>query len=148
MKRVFKSVLMMLLVFTLFTATTAVAYADETSTPSYNEVVAIVDRANEDIQAKIDEAVAKADDLTSSYNMGLALIKDTPKYNKIAKELKAVYDKQLDEVAETLVKETNEIADKAIREAEEKGYTVQCQLVPVQLGDRVVMIDPLIVING
>lgn len=148
MKRVFKSVLMMLLIFTLFTATTAVVYAEEISTTSYNEVVAIVDKANEDIQAKIDEAVAKADDLTASYNMGLALIKDTPKYNKIAKELKAVYDKQLDEVAETLVKETNEIADKVIREAKEKGYTVQCQLIPVQLGDRVVMIDPLIVING
>lgn len=148
MKRIFKSILMMFLIFTLFTATTAVVYAEEKSTTDYSEVISIVNKANKNIQFKIDKAVAKADDLTAAYNRKLVLTKDTPNYNKIARELKAVYNKQLDEVAKTLVKETDEIADKTIREAKKKGYTVQCQLVPVQLGDRVVMIDPLIVING
>lgn len=56
---------------------------------------------------------------------------------------KSKYNDELDELINELVQTTNAMANKTIRIAAENGYTVICEFVEVQIGDRVVLIDPL-----
>lgn len=149
MKKLTKSILTLILTLTIFTSLASVAYAEDVNNDVYyNEVVVMVSNANSTIQNKIDEAVRQADKLTLAYNEALTAIEGTKNYQDKFAALNQAYNYGLDAIEAKLIKETNEIADKVIEEAGEKGVIVQCELVPVQLGDRVVMVDPLIIING
>ncbi|QGU94820.1 hypothetical protein GOM49_06650 [Clostridium bovifaecis] len=149
MKKLTKSILTLILTLSLFTSLALVAYAEDVNSDVYyNEIVVMVNDANSTIQNKIDEAVRQADMLTLAYNKALAAIEGTGNYQDKSSAINQAYNYGLDAIEDKLIKETNEISDKVIEEAGEKGVIVQCELVPVQLGDRVVMVDPLIIING
>lgn len=83
--------------------------------PNYIEVQQQVDKAN----AKIDNLVAKA----------IVKAEDNPD--------------NVDKIIDNLVKQTNKIADKTIKYAAKKGIEVYCEYEDVEIGGKIVSIDPL-----
>ncbi len=124
-----KKIMIIMLVIMLFTASTVTSYA---GTDDLSVIYDILDNANDAIQEKIDAAVDEADDLVD----GIPVEEYTP----------AIED-ELDRICDTLIDETNLIAATAFAECGKYDVDVVCVLVPVDIANRTIMVDPLIVIG-
>lgn len=146
MKKILSLILTLTLSLTLFTS---VAYADnlEGNNKNYDKIVKMVNKTNKSIENKIEEAVAKADKLTAQYEERLEELKKSKNYEKKAEVLTNVYDMKIEKISQKLIRETDRIAHKTFEKAEEKGFKVKCNLIPVKLGNKIVMVDPIIVVN-
>lgn len=124
MKKFICTVLTIVLVVGLFVPTSFAA-----SNKDYNNIVAEVEKTNEEIEELIQEAIEDADEVLSS----------NKSQDKINKEITKIIQK--------LVKETDKIAGKMIKEAKKVGIVVECEYVEVIIGNQNVMIDPLRVVG-
>ncbi len=125
----FKMRLTVLLVLSL-TIFGSFAFADtgEISDCVSNEVIEDINIANKQIDDKIQDAIEKAE------LKNIKCVDDT-----------MGFEEELDEIIAELINEANEIAQEAIAEAADKGVTVYCELIEIEIYDRIVWIDPLIV---
>jgi chromosome segregation ATPase len=80
--------------------------------------------------AKIDDQISKIEDSFS---------KKDEKVNQILDNL----EMNLDKLSDKLINDTNERAGKAKEFAKKNGYTVICELIPVQIGSKELLIDPI-----
>ena len=138
-----------ILFLALFLVSTSVfaATADTTTlTKNQQQALIIIDKANAEISAKIDTAVAEANALQTTYLAEIKEIalkeKGTTLTTKLA-ECKAEYDKVLNEISTNLYNETLQISNEAIRQAAKLGVTAECSWVLVKLADTTVWIDPI-----
>jgi hypothetical protein len=84
-------------------------------------VEALVDEANEDIDNLVDEA-------------------------KIAADAEGLSNKDLMEIIVELKKETREISKSAIKDARDMGCNdIHCYFIEIEIGDKLVKVDPLVV---
>ncbi len=124
-----KKIMTIMLVVMLFAASTVTSYAGTDELSVVNE---ILDVANDAIQDKIDAAVAEADALVD----GIPVEEYTP-----------AIEAELDRICDTLIAETNAIAADAFAECAEYEVQVMCVLVPVDIANRTIMVDPIVVIG-
>ncbi len=135
-----KFVFLMTIIAVAYGFTVAVS-AGTTGTPALeadyavNEVKAqnIIDRANEKIDASIEEAYEKAELILMDYENGL-----------ITEEKK---DMKIERLIDRLQTKTSRIADKAKEKAASLGVEVGCELQTVIIDGREVLIDPLFIIG-
>lgn len=83
---------------------------------------------------KIANKIEKLTDKRSKESEKLARIQDK-------------FDRELDELIESLLTITNEMSAETIAKAAEKGVIVECTWVLVELGGRMVWVDPLKVVG-
>ena len=140
-----------ILFLALFLVSTSVFAATTDSsnlTKNQQQALIIIDKANAEISAKIDTAVAEADALQATYLAEIKEIavkeKGTALTTKLA-EAKAEYNKNLNELSTNLYNETLQISNDAIKQAAKLGVTAQCSWVLVKLADTTVWIDPIAV---
>lgn len=88
-----------------------------------DKVIFQVEKANEQIYDLIDKAVEKADKFKDSKNE----------------------DKSVEKIISKLIEQTNKISEKTIEKAAKSGAEVYCELIEVEIGGQVVLIDPLII---
>lgn len=103
----------------------------------------IVSGANASIAQEIDKAVAQACQATAAYNNSIAWAKACGG----SQAARQTYDNRLDQISATLIYKTNQISHQAITDCAGLGVTVHCEYIPVTLGDRVVWVDPLVIIG-
>lgn len=148
MKKLLGSLMGALLIVFIF-GTTASA-AKLTSVDIEN----LVNSTNISIDKEIIKAQEQANTLRSKYDAIISnyeklqqmLPSDSSAYNLLSQQIleaKSNYNTELDKLVNKLIQKTNGMAYETIRIAAENGYTVICELVEVQIGDRVVLIDPL-----
>jgi len=93
----------------------------------------IADSANEQIESLIETAVQKAEKLTEHYEeKGMSPV---------------TYKTLIDNLGNDLAEKAFFISQSAIRRIEELGYKAVCYYVPVRLGYRVFLIDPILIID-
>lgn len=103
------------------------AFAAETD---YAKVISEVNKAN----AEIDKVINKA-------------------LEKVGKLDKEVYEPtsniyiEIDKIIEELIKDTEMISAKTIEKAAKNGFIVVCDYVEVEIGGRVILIDPLRILD-
>ncbi len=109
----------------------------------------IVDTANAQIQQEITRAIAQANQATAVYDASVQALQGCggPQAASLLALCNTLYDARLDQIASSLVMKTDMIAGKAIADAAALGVTVVCRYEPVTLGDRVVLVDPLVVVS-
>lgn len=90
-----------------------------------SEVTEDIDLANEQIDNLIENAIEDAELLTTN-------------------DLKR-YELELDKIIKELIKDVDKVAKEAIKDAAKNDITVYCELIEVEINERVVLIDPLIV---
>lgn len=148
MKKILGSLMCSLLLIFMFSNTVSAAQL------SSKDIVSLVNNTNYKIEQEIIKAQAQADSLTRKYNtiisqmekanQALSINNQTANYYvQLFDENKSNYDGELDKIVRRLVQTTNELASNTISIAAENGYTVICEMVEVQVGNRVVLIDPL-----
>lgn len=148
MKKILVSIVAALL--TVFMTGITVSAAQSSSV----DIQMLVNNTNESIEQEITKAQAQAEVLQLKYSIiteGLEKAQemvpaDGKAYNFISLQIQAVqskYNAELDKLIYDLVQTTNAMANETIRIAADNGVTVICELVEVQIGDRVVLIDPL-----
>ena len=120
MKRLISSILTLVLVLTLFVPASYAAKWD------YEEIPAVVEQTNNEIDRLIEEAVYQASQVD---------------------ELGDKAEKEINKIIEKLVKETDKLSEKVIKEAGKVGALVICEYIPVEIGGQIIMIDPLIVVT-
>lgn len=86
-----------------------------------NKILMIAEQANADVKKEISKAQAKA--------------------------LNVKNDAQLDKIIEKLLTKTEMIVEKAIIKIEKYGGQAVCELVGVEIGDRVVLVDPIRIVR-
>lgn len=84
-------------------------------------ILSIAEKANEDIAKEIQKAQIKAEKVKS--------------------------EAQLDFIIEKLLNKTSKIVSKAIIKIDKLGGEAVCEYVEVQIGDRVVLVDPLRIVR-
>ncbi|WP_410512768.1 hypothetical protein PaeBR_22915 [Paenibacillus sp. BR2-3] len=130
-----------IMILALFLVSTSVfAATNEAPTKDQQEALKIIEKANNEINQKIEKAVEKADSLQKKY---LNDIKDIEP-SKLAERTEK-YNEQLNEIITKLYDETLEISNEAIQKAAELGVKAECTWVLVKLADQSVWIDPLVV---
>ncbi len=92
---------------------------------SYDKATSIVNKANVKIDSEINKAVNQAASLSHDRQ----------------------YDQKLDAIIVKLLDSTNRIAEKATAKCEKIGVTVEFYNTPVQLGDQIVYVDPIHIID-
>jgi hypothetical protein len=118
------------------------------------DIVSLVDSTNSIIEQEIIKAQTQANDLTRKYISTIGQLENAQKVfsinnqaninnEQLVEEIKLKYDNNLDNIVNRLIQKTNDIANDAIRIAAENGYTVICEMVEVEVGNRFVLIDPL-----
>lgn len=148
MKKILVSIVAALL--TVFMTGITVSAAQTPST----DIEKLVNSTNWSIEQEIKKTQAQADVLQLKYSLvteglenALRLVPAESKaYDYISLQLQATqsrYDAELDKLICNLIQTTNAMASKAISIAADNGVTVICELVEVQIGNRVVLIDPL-----
>ena len=106
-----------------------VAYADEIdSNECLLEVIQEVEEVNLEINDMVDEALSEA------AIEAVELMDDSEKFNEV-----------LSEIIYKLENDVNELAAITITKAAEKGITVYCELIEIEIFGITVWIDPLIV---
>ena len=103
-------------------------YAAETE---YEKVVSEVDKTNTEIDKMISKAVEKTDK---------AMEKDIY-------ELTSRLEPRIEKIIDELINDTNKKAAKMIEKAADKGFVVVCEMVEVEIGGQVILIDPLRIIG-
>lgn len=148
MKKLLGSLMGALLIVFIF-GTTASA-AKLTSVDIEN----LVNNTNISIDKEIIKAQEQVNTLRSKYDaiinnyekLQQMLPSDSLAYNLLSQQIleaKSNYNAELDKLVNKLIQKTNGMAYETIRIAAENGYTVICELVEVQIGERIVLIDPL-----
>lgn len=107
----------------------------------------IVSAANASIAQEISQAVAQANQATLVYKTTVAAVNSVGGDPRLLALCRSIYDARLDQIGSALVSKTDRIADKAISACAALGVTVICEYTPVTLGDRIVYVDPLVVIG-
>lgn len=115
MKKIASLAIIILLVFILIPG---VAFASD---GDLKKVTTQVDKTNERIDDMIDKAVEKAEKFEDKKNA----------------------DKLIDKLIDNLINKTNKIAENMIEKAEKQGIEVYCELIEVEIGDQIILIDPL-----
>lgn len=116
------------------------------------KIETIVEKANTKIENKITKAqdladevmdiyYERMDDLSEMYEDGKITLE---KYNERVEKVKYQKDKRLDKIIDRLIEVTDGIAKKAADVIlEEEGVEVIFEYKPVEIGDRIVMVDPI-----
>lgn len=108
------------------------AYAE-----SEDKILEQVEATNQAIDLEIEKTLEK----TSLILQKLETIKQEK-----PDRYEAAYEKanaKIDDLIEKLINKTNQMAEKMIQKAEKQGYVVLCELKPVEINGKIVMIDPL-----
>ncbi len=148
MKKILGSLMCALLLTFMFGTTVSAAQL------SSQDIVNLVNQSNYSIEQEIIKAQEQANILTRKYDTTISQVENVEQALSINNQagtnnvqlletIKSNYDEKLDKIVNKLIQRTNDIANKTISIAAENGYTVICELVEVQVGDRVVLIDPL-----
>jgi hypothetical protein len=148
MKKILGSLMCALLLTFIFSNTVSAAQL------SNEDIVNLVNNTNYTIEQEIIKAQVQGNILTRKYDTIISQLEKAEQvisinnradtYNvPLLEESKLKYDGELDKIVNRLIQTTNDIANKTINIAAENGYTVICEMVEVQVGDRVVLIDPL-----
>lgn len=109
----------------------------------------IVNAANASISQEIAQATAQADQATAVYNTSIAAVNacSGPDAAMLLDLCRTMYDARLDQISASLISRTDQISKQAIASCAALGVKVMCQYTPVTLGDRVVLVDPLVIIG-
>lgn len=148
MKKFLGSILAALLAVFMFGTTVSAAQL------SVTDIESLVNSTNASIEQEITIAQTKANTLTQKYDVIInalqevqrVLPSDSRAYNIVSAQIelaKSKYNVELDKLINELIQKTNAMANETIKIAGENGYTVICELKEVQIGDRIVLIDPL-----
>ncbi|MGC9321706.1 MAG: hypothetical protein ACP5FY_05630 [Kosmotogaceae bacterium] len=93
----------------------------------------IADSANEQIESLIETAVQKAEKFTQHYEeKGMSLV---------------AYETLIDNLGNNLAERAFLISQSGITKIGELGYKAICYYVPVRLGYKVFLIDPILIID-
>jgi hypothetical protein len=122
MKKLLTLITSMVLVLGLFTTGVQAQEINDDKTISYEQIEQMIDQTNAAIYEQIEIAQDKADALV------------------LSKE----YNSELDKIIKELLKVTNKYAEKLIEQAEKGGYIVEPAWIQVEIGGRIVSVDPLI----
>lgn len=142
MKRIIGLVFVLVLMFSISvsaqvttdsTVTEVTSEVSEASTENLEKVEAIVDKANEKIEKKIDNAVAKSERIVAKYEND--------------KLTEAEKDAKIDELVTGLIDKTNAISLKARTRCEKLGYTVECEWIEVEIDGQIILVDPLYIVG-
>ncbi len=125
-KRLSSGILILLLAVVLFTN---VAFATPGTNSDYKAVVNAVERLNDNIVVKVENAQEAADAVIAIYGE-----------SEVAVEL-------VDVIITELIEETNAMVDKVIRFADLHDIIVSCELQAYEVGGQVVIIDPLFIMS-
>ena len=125
-KRLSSGILILLLAVVLFTN---VAFATPGTNSDYKAVVNAVERLNDNIVVKVENAQEAADAVITIYGE-----------SEVAVEL-------VDVIITELIEETNAMVDKVIRFADLHDIIVSCELQAYEVGGQVVIIDPLFIMS-
>ena len=125
-KRLSSGILILLLAVVLFTN---VAFATPGTNSDYKAVVNAVERLNDNIVVKVENAQDAADAVIAIYGE-----------SEVAVEL-------VDVIITELIEETNAMVDKVIRFADLHDIIVSCELQAYEVGGQVVIIDPLFIMS-
>jgi demethoxyubiquinone hydroxylase (CLK1/Coq7/Cat5 family) len=133
MKKLLSGITAMVLVLGLFTTGVQAKGSTYEKTLSYDQVVQMVEQTDKEILEEISNADDKANRLILSYESGNL---SEQKFNK-----------ELDEIIKDLKKDTNKKAQEAIKEAAKSGVIVEPVWNEVQIGGRIVLVDPCRVVG-
>jgi F0F1-type ATP synthase membrane subunit b/b' len=93
----------------------------------------IAESANERIESLIETAIEKAECFTERFEeSGLSL---------------EAYENLIDNLGNDLVNKALRISQSAIEKIKEIGYNAICYYVPVKLGYKIFMVDPILIID-
>lgn len=106
------------------------------------KAIQLIDAANNEIYALIDAAKAEADVLKGNY---LATVAGLEEGSDAYVSATVNYNAELDKLIGKLDEETVKLSNKTVEEAAKLGVQAECEWIPVEIGDRVVLIDPIIV---
>lgn len=148
MKKFLGSIVTALLIVFMFSSTVSAAQLSST------DIESLVNRTNLSIEQEITKTQAQANILAIKYTSITGMLQkaqqllpaDSRSYSNISDkiiEVKLNYDAELDKLINELIQTTNTMASETIKIAQENGYTVICEMVEVEIGDRIVLIDPL-----
>ena len=130
MKKLLSGITAMVLVLGLSTtgvqakATTTITETRMTE----QQVIQMVEQTNKEIYEEIDKADDVADGLLLSYEAA----------NMSYKQL----NEKLDKIIAELLKVTSKKTEKLIKEAGKSGYVIEPVWIDVEIGDRIVSVDP------
>ncbi|MBN2796080.1 MAG: hypothetical protein JXR88_11785 [Clostridia bacterium] len=118
------------------------------------EIIAIVqtdvDQTNATIDAMIEKALDRADEILDQYEDNCKLAKKELEGQSLTDRLNSLTankDVEITNLINNLVNDTNAVAQAMFARANDLGVTVLCELVPVIIDGRTVMIDPIRVIG-
>ena len=135
MKRILSGILIVLMMITLL------APLSLASGTQYDIIVKEVEATNAKIESMIQQAKAEADREINNFNKTNHPNAFVEAVNRLILELK------IEIIARRLVTETDRLAADMIKKAANAGVTVICEYEAVQIGNKIVMIDPLIVVG-
>jgi fructose-1,6-bisphosphatase len=148
MKKILGSLICALLLTFIFGTTVSAAQL------SSEDIINLVNHTNYSIDQEIIKAQTQADILTKKYDtIANQLEKEEQVFSinnnagtlsvQLLEKIKSNYDQEMDRIIDRLIQRTNDMANNTISIAAENGYTVICEMVEVQVGDRIVLVDPL-----
>lgn len=94
-----------------------------------------IDSSNRTVATSIENLTGKIDSLKVNIDYSYAADAYTNLINKF-------FNRRLDQIIERLINNTNKIAQDAIRRAAQNGYVVESTWIEVEIGGRVVLVDP------
>jgi hypothetical protein len=122
MKKLLSGITAMMLVIGLFTT------GVQAKMMSNQEINSMIEKTNKEIYALVDKADEKADAVVLRYQSG-----------KISEEEQNV---RIDEIVSQLIELTTNKAEKLIRETAKMGIVIEAEWVEVEVGGRIVLVDP------
>lgn len=147
-----KKSLILMLIMVAVLSLGSIAFGE--SSPIDPEVLALVqadvDETNAIIDGKINEAVVTSIDIVNTYNDDVALAYSDLTGGDLKERLESLYEKKedlIEDLINDLLDETNDIAQSMFDRAADWGVQVLCELVPVEIDGRIVMVDPLKVVG-
>lgn len=111
----------LVLLFMVFGFTFLFEVSANAQVTSYEDAVSVVEKANLKIDAEIDKALGKESTLSHDVK----------------------YDAKLNKIISKLQVKTTRIADKTTKKLKKYGFTVECEIQIITIGNRDVEIDPL-----
>lgn len=109
-----------------------------------------VDATNAQIDSMINKALERAEKILEQYERNCELAEKELTGQGLEdriNSLTANKDVEINNLINNLVNETNAVAQAMFARAEEMGVTVICELIPVIIDGRTVMIDPIRVVG-
>ncbi|MDR6124989.1 peptidoglycan hydrolase CwlO-like protein [Bacillus sp. SLBN-46] len=135
-----KKVFAMLISILLLVAFGTSAFAAETKSTDYDKVIASIEKTNYEIEEKIAKAVSDADKLEAKYISDIQKLDEgDTKYNERTEQ----FTNDLDKLITDLYNTTLKMSTDAINKAAEKGIQAEAYWTLVEIGGRLVWIDPI-----